>query len=315
MGGFRRLLLLAFLLFGGLANAQHKTEFVFYDGAPLNIMKIMQSNTKAVFDVINDSYYSKRSGLQLSSGNRLTSDAIGRLQALWSSSSFYCIKTDVLQTVLKMPNEKGWQVRNIPVFFKEGDSDEDKYQDIVIEFTPSGVISDVYIAIPLHQYESVMKMGATVTDLRRRQLILGFVEDFRTAYNRKDINYLNQVFSRDALIITGKALKSSGDGLPTTVKTVQNKEQYMANLRRAFANNKYINIKFSEIEVTQPYEKDYVYCVTLVQDWNSSTYSDKGYLFLIIDFRNEVEPQIWVRAWDPYDTPARDRTDESEFVI
>ena len=309
---FRWLLLWACFI-PGLVNAQQKTTFNFTDGAAENLRITMQQNTKAVFDVINDSYYSKKNELQLSSNN-ITSDARDRVQALWSTSSFYCTKTDVQQSVLKMPNGN-WQVRNIPVFFEQGETNEDKNQDIVIEFTSTGIINDIYIAIPFHQYENIRNNGVNVTDIRRRQLIIEFVENFRTAYNRKDIEYLNQVFSKDALIITGKVLAAKGDGYPIVEKKVQNKVQYMENLKRAFANNRYINIKFSDIEVFQPYEKDYVYCVRLVQDWNASNYSDKGYIFLIIDFRNENEPQIWVRAWDPYNTPKKSVTFEGDFVI
>ena len=312
LSGFRLLFLLAFFI-PGLINAQQKNNFKFTDGATESLRIIMQQNTKAVFDVINDSYHSKKNGLQLSQNNT-TSDARDRLQALWSTSSFYCTKTDVQQSVLKMPNGN-WQVRNIPVFFEQGETDEDKNQDIVIEFTPTGIINDVYIAIPLHQVENILNKGANVIDMRRRQMILEFVENFRTAYNRKDIKYLDQVFSKDALIITGKVLTAKGDGYPLIEKKVQNKVQYMENLKRAFATNSYINIKFAEIEVTQPYEKDYVYCVRLVQDWHSSNYSDKGWIFLIIDFRNENEPQIWVRAWDPIDTPKKNVTYEGDFVI
>ena len=308
-----KLILFALFITNGWANAQHKTEFEFYDGASENLRKTMQNNTNAIFGVIHDAYYSKKEGFQISPDNA-TSEAIERLLALWSTSNFYCTKIDIFQSVLKIPNGN-WQVRNIPIFLEQGETDEDKYQDIVIEFTPGGKINDVYIAIPLHQVEKILGMGATVTDVRRRQLIIGFVEDFRTAYNRKDINYLNQVFSSDALIITGKVLKSNGEGLVT--KTAQGKEQYIKNLRMAFANNRYINVKFSDIEVMQPYgkEKDYIYCVRLVQDWNSTNYSDKGWLFLIIDFRNEDEPQIWVRAWDPYDMPEKYRTGEDDFTM
>ena len=312
LSGFRWLLLWACFV-PGLVNAQQKTNFNFTDGATENLRITMQQNTKAVFDVINDSYYLKKNGLQLSPNN-ITSDARDRLQALWSTSSFYCTKTDVQQSILKMPNGN-WQARNIPVFFEQGQTDEDKNQDIVIEFTPTGIINDIYIAIPFHQYENIRNKGVNVTDIRWRQLIIEFVENFRTAYNRKDIEYLNQVFSKDALIITGKVLAAKGDGYPIVEKKVQNKVQYMENLKRAFANNRYINIKFSDIEVFQPYEKDYVYCVRLVQDWNASNYSDKGYIFLIIDFKNENEPQIWVRAWDPYNTPKKSVTFEGDFVI
>jgi len=51
-----------------------------------------------------------------------------------------------------------------------------------------------------------------------------------------------------------------------------------------------------------------VYGVELIQHWNATGYnnvpgySDVGRLFLMIDFRKEDEPLIWVRAWQPLNT-------------
>jgi len=280
-------------------NAQHFTDFEFVETAQPNIRQAMQNNTKAVFRQIHDAYYSKKNDVTLSRNNA-TSDAISRIQELWSTSKFCCTETDIIAKVLKMPT--GWQVRNIPVKFDEGETDEDKYQDIVLEFDPDGKISGIYIALPMHQYNDVFKDANEVTDLRRRQLILGFVENFRTAYNRKDIEYIDRVFSNDALIIVGKELHTRGDGLPPPIHyDVRTKKEYMDGLKRAFVRNEYINIKFSEIEVMQHTNpgSSHIYGVVLQQVWKSSTYDDTGWIFLMIDFKNEDEPLIWVRTWQP----------------
>ena len=41
-----------------------------------------------------------------------------------------------------------------------------------------------------------------------------------------------------------------------------------------------------------------VYGISMRQDYASTTYSDIGYLFLLIDFFSDT-PQIHVRAWQP----------------
>ena len=38
-------------------------------------------------------------------------------------------------------------------------------------------------------------------------MILDFTERFRTAYNEHNINFLDAIFSDDALIITGKVIE------------------------------------------------------------------------------------------------------------
>ena len=91
--------------------------------------------------------------------------------------------------------------------------------------------------------------------------------------------------------------------------TQYNKQQYLDNLRKAFANNRYIDVKFSEIgengedtgcgTVTQAIQNKNMYGVRLRQEWHSSNYSDTGYLFLLWDFTDEMAPVIHVRTWQP----------------
>ena len=300
--GFWGLLLLVYLVSGGWVNAQHTTEFEFFDTATPAVLTNMQTNTGAVFESIHNAYFKgNQQGLIISAKNA-TEDAIKQIQRLWSTSRFYCSETEIFQPVLQTP--KGLQVRNISVYFEQGATNEDKYQDMVFEYTPDGRISDAYIAIAKHQYVNFFKGSTSVTDYRLRQLICGFVEDFRTAYNRKDLPYLEKVYSDDALIIVGKELQSKGDGLkPNVTYDVVPRDEYMRRLRATFQRNAYINIKFEEIEVVQQDKRSPVYGVTLRQEWNSSVYSDVGWLFLMIDFENEDRPQIWVRTWQPISIP------------
>jgi len=123
------------------------------------------------------------------------------------------------------------------------------------------------------------------------------VEQFRNAYCQKDINFMDQVFSEDALIITGKVMKSVKYEGPKVEYSVKNKQQYLNNLRGVFAKNKYINVHFDDISVVRHGSKPNFYGVTLRQGWRSSTYSDDGVVFIVWDFTDEFAPKILVRTW------------------
>jgi hypothetical protein len=292
------------------AYAQHTTEFLFSETAPESIRKTMQTNAKAVFTEINRSYDANKSGLALSTVNA-TADAINRIQTLWATSHFYCTETSITTRVLKSSNS--YQVRNVPVFFAEGKTDEDKYQDVVLEFTAGGKIHDMYIAIGLHQYAKIMGNSNTVEDLEERAIVAGIVEEFRTAYNTRNLPFLKKIYSDDALIITGRVItQQKGGDLPMASNSqkikysIQNKKQYMTKLQTIFNNNAYINIKFTDVVVKRHEGNPNIYGVTLKQDWNTKPtkksphgYHDEGWLFLIFDFENKDNPQIWVRTWQP----------------
>lgn len=226
----------------------------------------------------------------------------GSISMLWENSPFECTDEEIVEHCIETGS--GYQVRNIPLMMRPEDStfNEDEYQEAVFSFDRSGNLESFYLTLSMNLYMNVIKGNKEVTDLRRRQLILDYVEHFRTAYNQKDAPFLEQVFSDDALIITGKVIKQSRDGIPLPDKISykkQTKQEYLTNLKRAFAVTKYIKVTFDEIEVMRhPVNTDF-YGVTLHQGYTSDRYHDDGYVFLLWDFRNEDAPQIHVRTWQP----------------
>ena len=246
-----------------------------------------------------------------SAGRSLNFSAMGNLDTrvqqsmamLWENSPFICTDDDIVEHCITTGS--GYQVRNIPLMMKptgEREFGEDEYQEAVISFDKQGNVESFYLSISMNLYMNVIKSNLELTDLRRRQLILDYVEQFRTAYNQKDINFLNQVFSDDALIITGKVITTKHREGFTSQKiqyNKQSKEQYIKNLRGIFARNSYIKVTFDEIEVMRHPVNPNFYGVTLLQGWTSGKYHDDGYLFLLWDFTNESAPQIHVRTWQP----------------
>lgn len=225
------------------------------------------------------------------------------LAMLWENSPFICTDNEIIEHCITTGS--GYQVRNIPLMMKptgEREFNEDEYQEAVISFNKQGNVESFYLSISMNLYMNVIKSNLQLTDLRRRQLILDYVEQFRTAYNQKDINFLNQVYSDDALIITGKVITTKHAEGFTSQKVQynkQSKEQYIKNLRGIFARNSYIKVTFDEIEVMRHPVNPNFYGVTLLQGWTSGRYHDDGYLFLLWDFTNEDAPQIHVRTWQP----------------
>lgn len=222
---------------------------------------------------------------------------------LWENCPFACTDEEIIEHCITTGT--GYQVRNIPLMMKptgEREFGEDEYQEAVISFDKQGNVESFYLSISMNLYMNVIKSNLELTDRRRRELILDYVEQFRTAYNQKDINFLNQVFSDDALIITGKVIMQKHAEGFTSQKiqyNKQSKEQYIKNLRGVFARNSYIKVTFDEIEVMRHPVNPNFYGVTLLQGWTSGKYHDDGYLFLLWDFTNEDAPQIHVRTWQP----------------
>ena len=286
-------------------RTQYRTDFIL-TGIEKSTFK--ERSEKTMSDLLTEfslAQHEKRSVNMGPFEGRILPEAITSLMALWETCPFRCTETEVIEKCLKTP--AGFQVRNIPLIMVPHDRSaylDDLYQEAVVNFDASGRISEFYFSIGLHLYSKVIRSNISVTDLRRRQIILDFVENFRTAYNRKDLPFLSQVFSDDALIITGKQLKPvKNDGGITLDKSFeykrQTKAEYIAALKGVFTRNKTIRVIFDDIKVVKHPVKDYYYGVTLKQGWRSDSYSDVGYVFLLMDFKDDAHPMIHVRTWQP----------------
>jgi len=300
----RRFVLSLFLLAAFLGARAQTVTFTISDGLSNEALRArIDKNLSSLLSSFNLAY--EQSSAPDFSAVSITPDAADAIRMLWENMPFHCEETEIVERILT--TYSGFQVRNVPIELKT-DSGGNDYQELVIDMEADGKVSRVNLALQSHLYRKVISDGTEVTDLRRRQMILDYVEQFRTAYNRKDIDFLENVFSDDALIITGKVIRRKpGDRVavlketPEIVYTQQRKHEYIEKLRtRVFPAAKYIHVTFTDIRVSKHPSIDGYYGVMLRQGYQSSNYSDDGYLFMIWDFRDESHPQIHVRTWQPY---------------
>jgi hypothetical protein len=244
------------------------------------------------------------------SGLDIAPDVVTNIQKLWADCPFRCAETEIVEHAVTTPRGE-YQVRNIPLIMMpiEGVSKDvswQKYQEGVFTLDKDGMITDFHLALDANLYIKVMSGAAAVEDFMQRQLILEYVERFRNSYNLKDLNFLEQIFSDDALIITGKVVTSvksdinrNTSGNKKVIYSKQTKKEYLSKLEKIFKANKHINVLFDDIKVVRHPARAEFYGVTLKQGYSSDNYSDEGYLFLLWDFTNPDAPQIHVRTWQP----------------
>jgi len=294
--------------------SQHNTTVHISATQNQNLKLRIEYNASALLTELNHAFFEKRN--PEFDKDILTKSAGKYLKRLWEAQIFYCANTAIERNLIRRM-DGNYEIRGIP-FNVLTDRDTHNHEEGVFILTPSGMIDDVYFGLETEQYNIFLKAGIPVKEFRRRSVILDFVEIYRTAYNRKDIQYIKDVFSEGAIIIVGKVIEkpkeansSMARGLgEKQVELIRlNKIQYINGLKNVFASNEVIKVGFDKIEVSQhPVHTD-IYGVTLLQNWFSSNYQDQGYLFLMIDFQNESKPIIWVRSWQP-----KEFTPEEEVI-
>ena len=164
------------------------------------------------------------------------------------------------------------------------------------------------IAFRLTDVAEIDILGKDQWKSESKLVLINFLEDYQTAYALKRIDYLDKIFSDDALIIVGTVLKQKqkGDNMHLSSEArvrydTLSKERYIGNLRKVFGKNEFVNIRFMETDFTQHQSGLELYGIQLKQEYMSSSYGDVGYLFLMVDLRDEL-PVIHVRTWEPEKT-------------
>ena len=294
------------------ASAQYSTSFY--------VREVADDELSANIDLVVSGLLTAFNNAQMTgdtpriSGLDLAPEVEDVIIKLWEDCPFRCRDKKIAERAIKMPNGE-YQVRNIPLIMVpvEGESKDPswkKYQEGVFTINKDGMVTNFHLALDASLYVNVMNKARNVEDVIKRQQILDYVERFRNAYNLKDLDFLQKVFSDDALIITGKVVKTVKSDINKNslknekiVYNQQSKKEYLTNLEnKVFKLNKRINVLFDEIKVVMhPVDRNF-YGVTLKQSWTSDYYSDLGYLFLLWDFTNPDAPQIHVRTWQPEKT-------------
>ncbi len=177
------------------------------------------------------------------------------------------------------------------------------------------------IAIIVFALMTVWSMNAQETeeqkDARRRAFIEDFLATYEAAYEKKEIEYIKNFFSDDALIITETMkLKPTGskETVPSTRKSrpyqtiVENRMVYIKRLQGIFGANISIKLSISGVKIRQHAKYPEIYGINFTQVWKDQNGGDNlenqmpGYVFLMIDFKHsELTPVIHVRTWQPKD--------------
>lgn len=305
------MILCVMLAFSQFTLAQ--VTFQFEDGIYNQTLKAqVERNVSNLLSEINLAEQRGAQVLNLASV-KMDENAKNGLRSLWKNIHFRCEWDKNVQSCVQ--DFTGYEIRQIPVEMKPLDNTYkgELHKELTISFNKQGVITGVRTAMDKHSYQALLKDGKANLDMRMRREILKFVEDFRSYYVEKNVTALDEIFSDDALIITGRVIQTMGksqvDGVSQQVKekvvfSKQSKPQYISNLKTLFKSTEYINVDFSEIELLRHGSNPNIYGVRLRQKWNSqryggSQYSDDGCVFLLWDFSNQTEPKVLVRTWTP----------------
>ena len=147
------------------------------------------------------------------------------------------------------------------------------------------------------------------------------LEKLKPYFTSEDLEMLEKLVSYGKSSIVGTVLKETkkddnirlDDKVKIKYDTLS-KSQYLTRLNKVFANNEFVNIRFTQTSFNTVNGINNVIGVQLKQEYFSSSYGDVGYLFLMVDLRGTL-PVIHVRTWQPNETPVDEVIGAQSFVF
>lgn len=193
--------------------------------------------------------------------------------------------------------------RSLTMSFSFQNNNKVFVEDVVFYFDKESKISNISFGLSQKSIEDIISKPWSENTL---MLLINFMENYKTAYALKRLDFIEKIFSDDALIITGSVLKAQPNSAefkyannPIVKYNKMSKSAYLKNLEHCFKSNEFINIRFADNTVKQAGKKNEYFGIQIKQDYYSTNYGDSGYLFLLIDMTDTISPQIQVRTWQP----------------
>ena len=196
---------------------------------------------------------------------------------------------------------KGYLVRGIKARFDFKKNNKSFVEDLVF-YIKDGAIEGINFGLEKSALDDIN--NHSMWEAESRLVLVNFLENYKTAYALERLDYLNAVFSEDALIIVGNRIPVTKTSEVTAVNAENyehnrlTKSQYMKQLERVFAKQEYVNIQFEDASVKKTSRNSERYEVVIKQNYYSASYADKGYLYLLADISDPESPTIYVRVWD-----------------
>ena len=200
--------------------------------------------------------------------------------------------------------------RSVPMKFTFKNNKRSFVEDVTFTFDDDEKIESVAFGLDKTARDDIFQRESPWSEDVRMQ-IATFLENYKTAFALKRLDYIKSIFDDDAIIIVGHVTKHAakkGENQryidnEMVRYTRQDKATYLKNLERSFGSNEFINIRFTDNEVKKMGKGGETYGIQIHQDYYSSTYGDTGYLFLMVDLNEMDAPIIKVRTWQPNRDP------------
>lgn len=202
----------------------------------------------------------------------------------------YVSNLDEIDTFIIITEDDTYEVPKISI--RPLDGNEFSYEELELTFSESAELINARISGNEKNYQRILRR-ASEADENEKALVQGVLDNYKNAFSEKDITGVRSIFSNTSSIITGSRRKSDG----MLVFNRYSYDDYMNRLEeRVLTSYNTINIRFEDEQIFRHPDFTDSFGFSAKQFYNTPSYSDTGYVFMIVDF-SSTDPKIISRTW------------------
>lgn len=238
----------------------------------------------------------------------ISGDTKTKILALWKRHKFRLAGMSCALGAAKFYKRDEYAVFSVPMQVMG----ERNIVEYTIHFNSNGIIINFErVAFPLMNFNT----GKRKVDEQTKGTIKVMLYQLRNAYNTKDSLYLRKIYDPKGYCIVGtktvnQSVSNPGNEWRIYLEksyfnlTIKKLSEYLDDLNNnVFKKNAWLNINFGVPEITAHQNSDTkyddIYYINVFQDYKSQTYSDQGWLTLVLNLRDKSKPLILARIWLP----------------
>ncbi len=243
-------------------------------------------------------------------GEHFTQEGMNMYEKLIRSAEVSVIDPEI-DTLRIMQIGSDVMVRSVPMKFSYHNNRERFIEQVNFIFNEDNKVNSLSFSLGSVAIDDILSKPDAFGSEEEKFFLIHFMENYKTAFALKRLDYIEAIFDDNAYIIVGhivERIPEYQDDVRAMYGRLSTREveyielekyEYLNRLRRIFRRNEFINIHFEKSLVRKTQRDDQVYGIQIAQHYHSSTYADKGYLFLMIDMNDTLNPIIYVRTWQP----------------
>ena len=194
--------------------------------------------------------------------------------------------SDTVNSSIYRIDEDRYEVRNI--YFRE--ASKENVQELSIRFNQFGSFADLFFVDEIYSIAPFAGYNRTIESNN----LTNFLQHLEENYNGRNVYDVVSTFAENAVILAGSVQNER-----RTLYRHDSPEEYAGMLRYVYNVNDDIDIRFSDMTFyAHPFD-DQLFGVQVRQDWQTTSYSDEGYLFLVLEQNADESYDVHFRSWQP----------------